>query len=905
MPLAIGERLGPYEVLGPIGAGGMGQVFRARDSRLNRDVAIKSLPPLFATDPERVARFGREANLLASLNHPNIAAIYGVEERHGTRHLVLELVPGESLAYRIAAAPMSLAEALVIARQIAEALEAAHEKGIVHRDLKPGNVMLTPDGVVKVLDFGLAKAVEPESGSGAISGIDNSPTMTRAAATADGMIIGTAAYMAPEQAKGQGTDKRADVWAFGCVMFEMLTGKKAYEGEDVSETLAAVLRGEPDWTLLPAATPPFLERLLRRSLEKDRKKRLPDISIARYEIDEFLAGRAPASVPTRPAVTQPPRSKTALVAAASALGAALVTAAILWFAPRTDTAPGRIAAFEIRPPANSRAFIVPIGPAIDVLISRGGSLIVYRVRTARGTALAMRRVDETESTILPGTNGAISPSLSPDGTKVAFQLEGRLMALTIGAPEPVVVSPLTTTVIGTRWLDRETILFAQRAIFKVAAGGGTPEKLFEPETATTHYTFPEVLPDGAVLVTANDGAQRHIKVRTSSGEQKTVVENASFARFAAGHLLFVQNNQVVSARFDASSHQIDGPVVPVGREIALKLSGAASFDVSADGTLVGMSGDAVPYRSRFIWKTPSGDVAARIGTEDADYPRYPRLSPDGRRLAATLGVGSRGELWVFDLDGARPPLRITDAHHNVLPSWMPDGQHVIFRRVTAGVLFGAASEPEGLMVLPADGSSTKPQSLVAHVVATSPVSTISRDGQWLVYSDATTTGFDILMRPLGKTGPDAEPKPWLSESFSEHNPAFSPDGKWIAYVSERTGSPEIWVRPFPGPGAPIRVSVTGGQEPVWARSGKELYFQEQDKLMAAAVTSGSASELQFTAPRMLFRGGFVPYQDLLPRTYDVAADGRFLMIEDRPAAKEPVVTVVLGWASTLKNKGGS
>ena len=901
MGLSAGTRIGPYEIVAPLGKGGMGEVYRARDPRLNREVAIKSLPELFSLDPERTSRFEREAQMLAALTHPNIASIYGVEETAGARHLVLELVPGETLAARLESGALPLAESLGIARQIAEALEAAHEKGIIHRDLKPGNVMLTPDGQVKVLDFGLAKAFSQDGSAMSSGSVDLSPTFTSPAMTAMGVIMGTAAYMAPEQAKGRVADKRSDIWAFGAVLFEMLSGRRAFVGDDASDTIADVLRGEPAWDALPAGLPPVVGRLLHRCLQKDRKLRLPDISIVRYEIDEYLAGRS--TTPAAPVAARSNPRRALAIALSAALVAVLATAALIryvfWPAPALE----RITTFETHPPANSRAFLVPIGTAVDVVIAGDGSRIVYRVTQENGTTLATRRLDSLESTILPGTVNATSMSLSPDGSTLAFQLDGRIMSLSFGASAPALVCPFSETIAGSRWLDSKTILFARQGIFKVAATGGTPESIVAPETASAaSYTFPERGPDGeSIFFTVSEGTQRDIAFRAlATGEQKIVVQNATFPRYLdSGHLVYQQSGRLFAIRWNASARQVEGSPVPLGDEVSVKLSGAAAFDVSFDGTFVGMSGAAFPFRSRFVWKTRKGETASVIGTEDLDYPRYPRISRNGRQFAATIGAGSRGNLWVFDIAGSGQPSKLTMNHHSILPVWTPDDKHILFRRISTGTLYGAPAEGEGLMMMAADGSSLSLRSIVPTLTGTSPVADISPDGEWVLYTDTTLAGGpDLILRPLAKPG---EAKAWIAEPFSERSPAFSPDGKWVAYVSTQTGASEIWVRPFPGPGAPKRVSASGGQEPVWARNGKELFFQNQNKLMTASIAT-TATDIQIGTPQMLFQGGFVPYQDFTPRTYDVGLDGRFLMIDERPDIAQATVRVTTGWGRLLREK---
>jgi eukaryotic-like serine/threonine-protein kinase len=902
MGLSAGTRIGPYEIVAPLGKGGMGEVYRARDPRLNREVAIKSLPELFSFDPERTSRFEREAQMLAALTHPNIASIYGVEETAGARHLVLELVPGETLAARLESGPLPLTESLGIARQIAEALEAAHEKGIIHRDLKPGNVMLTPDGQVKVLDFGLAKALSQDGSAISSGSVDLSPTFTSPAMTAMGVIMGTAAYMAPEQAKGRVADKRSDIWAFGAVLFEMLSGRRAFVGDDASDTIAEVLRGEPAWDALPAGLPPVVGRLLRRCLQKDRKQRLPDISIARYEIDEYLAGRSDAPA-AAPAPAKPAGIRRTLAIGGIAVAAVLATAAFFRFALWPAAATDRIMRFEVRPPVNARSFLIPIGAAVDVAIAPNALQFVYRVTQDNGTALALRRLDTLDSTVIPGTVNVESMSFSPNGSTLAFVTDGKLMTLGIGASAPVLVCSVPGQVVGTRWLDANTIMFAKGGIFKVAATGGKPESLVSPEQgSTTLYTFPERGPGGrSIFFTTNQGVQRHIAFQPlDGGAQKIVVQNASFPRFIdSGYLIYLQSGRLFAVRWNTSAHEVEGAPLALNDDVSVKLSGAAAFDVSADGTFVGVTGAALPYRSRFIWKSRKGEVVGEASPPDLEYPRYPKISRDGRHYAATVGVGSRGHLWIFDLAGTAQPTKLTTSHHNILPTWTPDGKQLLFRRISTGVLYGAPSEPEGLMMMAADGSSLAPRVIVSDLTGTSPVADVSPDGEWILYTNTTMAGGpDLMVKSLTKPG---DSKAWLAETFTERSPAFSHNGKWVAYVGTQTGASEVWVRPFPGPGAPIRVSPAGGQEPVWGKDGKELFYQEQNKLMAAAVTMTGTS-IQIGTPHPLFQGGFVPYQDFTPRTYDVAADGRFLMIEERSDIAQATVTVTTGWGRLLESK---
>jgi Tol biopolymer transport system component/tRNA A-37 threonylcarbamoyl transferase component Bud32 len=890
MALPSGTRVGPYEVVSPLGAGGMGEVYRARDSKLQREVAIKVLPEHLATDRERMARFEREAQVLASLNHPHIGHIYGFEQSGDIHALVLELVEGETLAERISSGPLPLDEALPIARQIAQALEAAHEQGIVHRDLKPANSKITPAGVVKVLDFGLAKLADSPVGSASGSSHSISPTLTSPAMTGVGTILGTAAYMSPEQAKGRPADKRSDMWAFGAVLYEMLTGTRAFDGEDVSDTMAAVLRGEPEWSKLPPAVSPALRTLIRRCLEKDRTQRVADAAAALFVLRE-LATLAPAAA--GPALAPPRRGTRSVVFAAGAvILAAALAAAATWFAMRPE-AP-RIVRFDITPPPEA---LLTVGPAgVNLVISPRGDRIVYHARHGATTALEMRSLDTGEAGPLPQTDGATSPAFSPDGSHLAFVKAGKVYKLTIDSRVLTALANISDAT-AISWGVADSIMFTRPGpkggLFRIAAGGGTPELVAapDPKAGEQDYVNPAVLPDGSTVVfvvrSASGGNSRlTIAARSlASGQQKVLVEGAVQPAYADGYLLYVQGGVLTGSRFDADRLALVGPAVPLVNGIVSKGS-SANVGVSSNGTLTYIPGSTINYVSRFIWRARDGRLLGAAGPDKLEYPRYPRISPDGHKLVATIGPAQEGHIWVYDITGAAQPYKITFNAHNTQPTWSPDSSRVAFVSTRDG-------PTRNLFVVPADGSIAEPSHLVKNDKDKTVV-TWSRDG-WLVYQQlGDTTRTDLWKQPARE---DGKSELWVQTPFAETSPTFSQDGKWLAYVTDTTTADEVWIRPFPGPGSPVRVSVAGGHDPVWSRDGQELFYQEGSKLMAAAVAS--TSPLQMKAPKMLFDGGFVTWEPNTPRTYDVAADGRFLMIEPSTTNAQRF-NVVLNWTEELK-----
>jgi serine/threonine-protein kinase len=840
MALSPGTRLGVYEVTAQIGEGGMGQVFRAHDTRLNRDVALKILPDAVARDPDRLARFTREAQTLASLNHAHIAQIHGLEESSGVRALVMELVEGEDLSQRIARGAIPLADVLPIAKQIAAALEAAHEQGIIHRDLKPANVKVRPDGTVKVLDFGLAKAMEPTSA--ASSHVSHSPTITTPAMTQAGMILGTAAYMSPEQAKGRAADRRSDVWAFGVLLYEMLTGQRAFKGEDVSDTLAFILTREPDWATLPAATPPPIRRLLRRCLEKDRTRRLCDIGDARLEIDEALA--APSAVDGAAAQPGPgPLSvwSRALpwMFVASMLGLAIAVA-LLWAPWRAETHVDRPLVRLDVDLGTDVSLPAPIAGGTSVAISPDGTRFVYASGTP--TKLFTRRLDQPTATELSGTQGASRPFFSPDGQWVAFLTPGKLNKISVEGGAVVPLGDINTASYGgASWGEDRSIVVSEafgRGLLRIPAAGGPPDLVAPLGHGEFGLDLPQLLPGGkAILFAANTAkgdadtftievltlADRHRKIVVRGGQSPRYLPTSS----GVGHLIYVNKATLFAIPFDLDKLETRGTAVPVLDGVAYQSgTGMGQFDASRTGTLVyrrasgGTSGIAT-----LQWVDPIGKTEPLLAKPGAYVS--PSLSPDGKRIA--LGVAEGGpDVSVYDPQ-RDVMTRLTSGGFNGSPKWSPDGQSVVF-----------ASLGNGILQTRADGAS-QPQALTQSKAFQTPWS-FTPDGKRLAYVEPTGN-LQIWTVPLEDQGGQLKagaPEPWLKNSFNDTSPAFSPDGRWLAYQSNESGTFEVYVRAFASPssapGGKWEISNTGGMAPRWSRNGHELVYQSGDRVMAARYT---------------------------------------------------------------------
>jgi len=894
-PLA-GCRLASYIIGECVGAGGMGEVYRARDTRLGRDVAIKRLSPMVTADRERLARFEREARVLAALNHPNVGAIYGIEDLDGEPALVLEWVAGETLAARVARGPIAPIDAWPIARQIALALEAAHEKGIVHRDLKPSNIKILPDGTVKVLDFGLAKAIGEAESDGL-----SPPMPTPAAETHSGLLVGTAAYMSPEQARALRVDKRTDVWAFGCVLYEMLTARMAFDGETASDRLAAVLDRSPDWTALPATVPEIVLRLLRRCLEKDPKRRVHDIADARIEIED--ASQAPpwSAAPERLSPSRfIARIRWAIV---TIVGIALAVAVARVFMPW---------ARPIRP---ATRFIVQAPPTASIVtgafdVSPDGSEIVYvgvDRSVARGTTrLFLRRLDQFDATPLAGTEGADSPAFSPDSEWVAFVAGDKLQKISVRTnAAPIVLCPVCDVRGGFTWPTDAAIFFANegQGLQRVSAEGGQPTAVTtvrEPEV--DHHTA-RLLPDGDTLLFAireRSGGSFHPGVREpvmmqyspatqqlkiavqslATGQRRVLISQGFDPHYlASGHIVYASGDAVLAVPFDVGRLEVSGrPVTLVEHVATVPQSGYGGFRLSTNGTLVFEPAHSTSSRT-LTWVSRSG-----VETPLPIAPRSfttPRLSPDGKQVAFAVAEGARQDIWIYTF-ATDALVRATREGINLAPMWTRDGRRLTYASNRGGT--------HHLMWQPSDGSGA-PETLLTGRDMLWPNSW-TPDNRALVYVDAPPTD-DHRIFTL-HLDPGRPPRPELYAPRREWTPNLSPDDRWLAFSSAETGRTEIYVEDFPASRAHHQISIDGGREAVWSRDGRELFYRNGPRVFAVRVDTIRGFSAGKPVP--LFQGPYV--RNVLD--YDVASDGRFLMI--RPGDEEmapPDLHVVMNWVDEL------
>jgi Tol biopolymer transport system component len=904
----IGQTLSHYRITAALGAGGMGEVYRATDTTLGRDVAIKVLPPEVAQDPERLARFRREAQLLAALNHPNIAAIHGLEEADGKPFLALELVEGEDLKERLARGAIPVHEALEIAEQIAEALEEAHGKGIVHRDLKPANVKLTPDGKVKVLDFGLAKAWGGDAGSGGSSiDLSQSPTLARTGTLA-GVILGTAAYMSPEQASGKGADKRADIWSFGVVLFEMLTGQSLFSGETASEVMASVIKEEPSWDRLPPDGPPAVTRLLRRCLRKRPRERLQDIGDARLEIQDVRSGttvEAQASSGDVDAVRRMERRgrtrerwiwATALVVAAG-------LASFVGYRHLTEAPQPRPAAHFVLDTPEDLAF----GPWSPVAVSPDGRQVAVQGRDRSGgdQQLWLRPLGSTEARPLPATLGAEGGFFwSPDGTELAFSAQGELRKITLstGTVQRLCKLPQNAFDGGT-WSTNGTIVFddggPNARLYSVPQSGGEarPFLTLDKSRGESAHRWPQFLPDGRHLLFVVGGAGDQTGLYATSldspDEQRRIRPGgARYQYVPPGYLLAVQDGTLTAQRFNLRKLAVQGEPVPIASSVAVfsQVRTWGWFSASATGRLAWLSGHSDD--TRLEWVDREGRRVATLG----EAGRYGQivLSPDDKRVAAEIaGADGRFDLWVVDVARGVPSRLTTDPANDRDPVWSPDSQELVYS--------SDASGDQNLVRVGLQGSEP-PAPLAGGIGQTPGDRDIAKawlpEGNTLLY---LTIGAE---RTLWKVSLDGKgtPEP-LEKGFYVDQPRVSPDGRWLAYISQQSGRFEVYVEPFGRQGERVRVSVDGGAQPRWRGDGKELFYLSLDGgLMSVSVRAGATS-VEVGLPTTLVRARDLQTVVLGPdfSDYSVSADGqRFLVKRPAEGGERPRIHVLLDWPSLLK-----
>ena len=870
MALAAGTKVGSYEVVAQIGAGGMGEVYQTHDTKLGRDVAIKVLPEAFAHDPERLSRFQREAKMLAALNHPNIATIHGLEQSGGTSYLVMELVSGETLAERMRSGPLPIEDALKISVQIAEALEAAHEKNIIHRDLKPANVKVTPEGKVKVLDFGLAKAFEGDSANEDMS---NSPTLSRAA-TMQGVILGTAAYMSPEQARGKSVDKRTDIWAFGCVLYELLTGKQAFHGEDITDILAAVVKAEPDWQALPAATPVMIRNLLRRCMQKDKTLRMQAAGDARIEIQEAL---------TSPSDDGAERVGVLLRTKLSwsiAVTLAIVATLALWAWWHATSASERAPRPLVR-------LSVDLGPDVslgsvagsDVIVSPDGTRLVY----VSQNRLFTRRLDQSTGTELTGTEGAYEPFFSPDGQWVAFFTGSQLKKVPVEGGGAILLCDCSAGVSrGGSWGEDGNIIASLSSVrgglSRIPSAGGTPTPITQLAPGEAIHSWPQILPGGkAVMFTTSISVvgfdSGNIEVMSlEDRHRKTVQRGSSYGRYLpSGHLVYMNRGTLFAVPFDLDRLEELGTPVPLLQDVAYSPNnGFAQFEFSsmssAPGTLVYRSGGAGESGLVTLeWLDSAGKMQPLL-PKPGFYQR-PRISPDGERVALEISDVSGSDIWVYEWRrDTMTRLTSGGAGTYINPTWSPDGRYILF----------SGTPPDGIFWTRSDGA-TKPQPLTQSANLQVPFSFTS-DGKRLSFNEAAPgSQYDLWTVTVERdaVGLHADkPEPFLLTPFDEREPVLSPDGRWLAYTANDSGTFQVYVRAFPDRGGKWQISNNGGSYPEWSRNGHELFFRSTDNRIMVASYTVRGDSFAADRPRVWSEKRLADFGPVGIRSYDLAPDGK-------------------------------
>jgi serine/threonine-protein kinase len=878
--IQAGQALLHYDVGGELGRGGMGVVWKATDRSLGRDVAIKVLPSAVSKDPSRLARFDREAKVLASLNHANVAAIYSVHDADGLRFLAMEYIEGDDLTLHIARGSLALPDILSIARQVADGLEEAHEKGIVHRDLKPANIKLTHAGRVKVLDFGLAKAIGPDIVREVADDADSRAAVS-ALASRTGLILGTAAYMSPEQARGLAVDRRADIWSFGVLLFEMLAGARPFAGTTITDVLTAILSTDPDWTRLPATTPRALERLVRRCLEKDPRQRLRDIGDARIELDLLISGRD-----AEPLTVASSRSRWrdgALVMA----GAVAAAAAVFVLARPVAIEPPGTQRFNVALPPGHRIDDAPDSVRQPLALSRDGRQLAFVVRNAAGRKqIYVRPMDAVDAEPVAGTEGGDMPFFSPDGRQLGFASEGKLKRVAVAGGTPAVICDAPQPR-GAAWAEDDTIVFTPTVfsgLRRVSASGGSPTPLTTLAAVEEGHRWPTILPGGQAVLFGVMPLQFEEQKATidlvslDTGIRRTLVRGGIYPHYLDGQLLYGYAGRLVAAPFDLSRLEVVGPGVPVLDDVRMDLPPARRVlvQVSASGSLAYVPGAVRRAEREVVWLDRRG-VATRAITETRAY-KGAQLSPDGRSLAVLIEGAPTTSLWNYSLDRGTWN-RLTFDQDVSTPAWTPDGTRIVY-----------SSDGERATYVVGATGGDKPRRLTAASAIGGDMPAVAPDGRLLLVTVQDRRGDDILSVSLDGR---AAMVPFQADAGNEASPAFSPDGKYVAYSSTASGRREVYIRPVAGPVHKWPVSIDGGGTPRWRRDGRELFFLAGARMMAVSVTA-SATGLAIGSPAMLFEDPSLTWSGADGHTYDVSADGqRFLANRPDPREVRPLQLVVI------------
>jgi len=903
MPLPAGTRLGPYEIESLAGAGGMGEVYKARDTRLNRTVAIKVLPPHALEEPGARARFEREARTASSLEHPNICALYDVGHEGAVEYLVMPFLEGETLAARLGRGPLPIAEALRYAAEIAGALDRAHRAGILHRDIKPGNVMLARTGrdvSAKLLDFGLAKAaaaVPAEAGVTAAHTV-TSPLTGRAA------IVGTLAYMSPEQIEGRDVDARSDIFSFGVMLYEMVTGRRPFEAASTGRLIAAILEHDPP----PASsatrlTPPALDRVVGKCLQKDRERRWQSAADLADELSWIArpSGAPPASAPARA------QRRSAVAAALIMLGAGLV-AALAWVlrpgtAPALPSAGTRLLAIDL--PDNLRLVRggIALSPDGRTVVFAAFSVSTGDAEPAAGSGarLYLRRFDSLAAEPIAGTDGARTPFFSPDGQTIGYFTSESLRKVSLRGGSSVRIVNVAPVSRGGVWLPDDTIVMSPMQtspLMRVSADGkSTPLTTLDTAKGERAHLWPSLLPGGEdVLFAILRGTTQDVNafdiavVHVATGERRTVYQGGGFPRYSpTGHLLFVQGGTLSAVPFDLRSRTVRGTAVPIAQGVAVDSGMGAHYDVGPDGTILFLRGAFARRDFSAVWADASGNLSPAAALAGRQVGQ-PRLSPDGARaLYEARTPEGDDEIYLADLARATAVRFSNDREDDFDAVWTPDGRRVIWTALPANHL-------PLLVMRPADGSG-RSEPIASEDGFAQFAGSVSA-ANVLAYTRATARGVsDIWVVPLGG---DRAPRAFIASEAIEYGPEFSPDGKWIAYVSMESGAANVYAAPYPGPGGIRRVTSGGGVSPLWSRDGRTLYYQNESVLMAMSVSG--VADIEFGPPRRLLPGSFfVDSREDGPRAYDVAPDGRrFLMLVSAPSHVPPIAfQVLVNWAQQL------